>query len=84
MSRRHLIFPAKVTLETFPKYYVHSHPTSSVLIRKIWALVMFSVNVSTHYRTALLLRPPPPPPPRGPLEPVCGTAVLARVRALQV
>ena len=28
--------------------------------------------------------PPPPPPPRGPLEPVYGTAVLARVRVLQV
>ena len=48
------------------------------------------------YRTASLLRPArcyaPPPisvrnylmPPRGPLEPVCSTAVLARVRVLQV
>ena len=50
------------------------------------------------YRTASLLRPPPPifgrnyciglfylhyTPPRWPLEPVYGTAVLARVRVLQ-
>ena len=49
--------------------------------------------------TLLTVTPPPPPPPplfsgeigyhytpapRGPFKPVCGTAVLARVRVLQV
>ena len=42
------LFPAKV-IEIFSVYYVRSHPTSSVLILKVWALVTCSVNVSTHY-----------------------------------
>ena len=33
----------------FSVYYVRSHPTSSVLILKVWASVTCSVNVSAHY-----------------------------------
>ena len=33
----------------FSVYYVSSHPTLSVIILKVWASVMCSVNVSAHY-----------------------------------
>ena len=46
---RNNLFRAKVTLEMFSVYYVRSHPTSSVLIFKVWASVTCSVNVSAHY-----------------------------------
>ena len=46
---RNNLFHAKVTLEMFSVYYVRSHPTSSILILKVWASVACSVNVSAHY-----------------------------------
>ena len=33
----------------FSVYYVSSHPMLSVIILKVWASVMCSINVSAHY-----------------------------------